>query len=143
MQVGNNMKSRIRGITLIELMVTMAVLAVIAGIAVPLYSGYIQSAYRTECGNEVAAIELALNENFLENNTYFQGNDIIAIRDNSNGFYAHSFLDDATALASNCTYDIDPGTTGDIASSYQVNAIGQNDLAGEGCIIGKPDETCP
>jgi type IV pilus assembly protein PilE len=137
------MKKQTAGFTVIELMVTVAILAVIASIAIPLYSGYISSAKRTECNNEVAAIELALNENFLENNSYFEGNTIIEIRDASNGFYTHSFEDDAAALASNCSYDIDPGSTGDIATSYQLNATGQNELSGKGCIISKPAAGCP
>jgi type IV pilus assembly protein PilE len=138
-----------KGFTVIELMVTVAILAVIASIAIPLYTGYIQSAYRSECNNEVGAIELALNENFLENNTYFIGADVQDIMDNSNGLYTHGYWvpGDAAATAANiaaanCTYAVIAGATGNIATSYQVTATGANNLNGEGCIARKPTP-CP
>ena len=64
-----------RGVTLIELMVTIAVIAVISAIAVPLYSDYIQTARRSEGWNNLAAIKLAQEEFFLERNRYFPSPD--------------------------------------------------------------------
>lgn len=143
------MKIQAKGFTIIELMVTVAILAIIASIAIPLYSGYIQSANRAECGNEIAAIELALNENFLENNTYFLGADIPALEAASGGLYVSSYdvPGDAAATAANiaaanCTYAVIAGATGNIQTSFQLTATGANDLAGLGCIGRKPTP-CP
>ena len=61
------------GFTLIELMIVIAIIATLAGIAIPIYRGYKQTAQATECGNEVAALRLAEEEFFLVNNSYFEG----------------------------------------------------------------------
>jgi len=61
----------IQGFTLIELMIAVAIIAILAGIAIPAYNGYITSARITECANEVTAISLAQKQFFLENNRYF------------------------------------------------------------------------
>jgi prepilin-type N-terminal cleavage/methylation domain-containing protein len=137
------------GVTLFELMITVAIVAVLVGIAIPMYSGYTLSAYRAECNNEIAAIELALSENFLENNTYFAGADIPTLETASGGLYVSSYNvpGDAAATAANiaaanCTYAVIAGATGNIATSYQVTATGSNNLAGEGCVSQKPTP-CP
>ena len=62
-----------KGFTLVELMITVAILGVIAGIAIPAYNGYIETARMTEADNNLAAIRLAEEEYFLEKNTYFAG----------------------------------------------------------------------
>lgn len=64
-----------KGVTLIELMVTIAIIAVISAIAIPMYSNYIETAHRTEGWNSLAAIKLAQEEYFLENNRYFPNPD--------------------------------------------------------------------
>ena len=137
------------GVTLFELMITVAVIAVLVGIAIPMYSGYTLSAYKAECNNEIAAIELALSENFLENNTYFLGGDIPTLEANSGGLYVSSYTvpGDAAATAANlaaanCTYAVVVGATGTIATSFQVTATGANKLIAEGCVARKPT-ACP
>lgn len=63
------------GFTLMELMITVAILAVITAIAVPAYNGYMATARKTEGNNNLAALALAEEEYFLENNAYFYGAD--------------------------------------------------------------------
>lgn len=62
-----------QGFTLIELMVTIAIIAVIAGIAMPSYNGYIETARMLEADNNLSALRLAQAEYFLEKNEYFEG----------------------------------------------------------------------
>lgn len=65
----------IQGFTLIELMIVVAIIAIITAIAIPAYNGYITSARLGECANERAAISLAQKQFFLENNAYFPNPD--------------------------------------------------------------------
>lgn len=59
------------GFTLVELMIVIAILGIITAIAIPSYNGYISSARLTEAQNNIAALKLAEEEYFLENNAYF------------------------------------------------------------------------
>lgn len=65
------MRNKINGFTLIELMITIAILGIVASIAIPAYTGYIATARMTEAKNNIAALKLAEEEYFLENNDYF------------------------------------------------------------------------
>ena len=76
------------GFTLIEMMITLAILGVVASIAIPAYNGYITTAKMTEAKNNLAALRLAQEENFLENNSYFFGATTALVKSNSNGLWA-------------------------------------------------------
>jgi len=106
-----------KGLTLIEILVAMAILAVIASIALPAYRGYISTAHKTECQNEVAAIKLAESEYFLENNKYFKGGDAATLETISGGIYTRSKAA-ADAAASECVYTVITPTT----TSYIITA---------------------
>lgn len=60
-----------QGFTLIELMIVVAIIGILAGVAIPAYNGYIKTARIEECALEVAAITLAQKQFFLENNRFF------------------------------------------------------------------------
>jgi type IV pilus assembly protein PilE len=125
------------GLTLIELMVVLAVLATIAAVAVPAYRGYIKTSYRAECQNEVAAIRLAQEEYFLENNQYFpagggESDGILAIQADSGNLYKSSYGSDVTKINNaNCTYKVTSYTT----PAYNITATGANKLSGESTIV--------
>ena len=78
----NGTKSQ-NGFTLIELLITMAILGILAAIAIPAYNGYITTAKMSEAQNNLAAIRLAQEEFFLENNRYFSGANAAAIKTDS------------------------------------------------------------
>lgn len=120
--------SSTRGLTLIELMVTLAILGVVAAIAIPAYTGYITTSYQAECQNEVNLIRLAEEEHFLENRQYFTGANIGALN------AASQFYTPTTAPAGgrNCTYAVNSANP---TTTYTVTATGANDLAGEGVIV--------
>lgn len=64
------MKRRLRGFTLIEMMVTVAIIAIIAAIAIPSYSRYVTRAHRSEGQallNEAAA---RMERYYAQNNKY-------------------------------------------------------------------------
>lgn len=60
------------GFTLIELMIVIAIIAIVASIAIPSYSGYLATSRMVEAKNNIAALKLAEEEYFLENNNYFE-----------------------------------------------------------------------
>lgn len=81
------------GVTLIELLMAIAIIAVISSIAIPLYSGYISTARNAEGWNNLAAIKMAEEEFFLENNTYFFGANTAALESNSGNLWTVSGSD--------------------------------------------------
>lgn len=83
-------RSNTNGFTLIELMITIAIIAVVAGIAMPSYNGYITTAKMAEAENNLAAIRLAQAEFFLENNRYFSGANAAAIKTDSDDLWTVS-----------------------------------------------------
>lgn len=59
------------GFTLIELMVTVAVIAVLAAIALPMYNGYIQTSREGVLVNNISTIEVFQEDFRLRNGNYF------------------------------------------------------------------------
>ncbi|MFO7306850.1 MAG: type IV pilin protein [Gammaproteobacteria bacterium] len=64
------MKRRMRGITLIELMVIVAVVAILGSLAVGSYRNYLIRAQRTEARMALLRIQAAQEKFFLQNNRY-------------------------------------------------------------------------
>jgi type IV pilus assembly protein PilE len=62
---------KMRGFTLIELMITVAIIAVVAAIALPLYSGYIQTSREGVLVNNISTIEIFQEDFRLRNGNYF------------------------------------------------------------------------
>ena len=79
-----------KGFTLLELMITIAIIAILAAVSIPAYTGYIKTAKMTEAHDNLAALRLAEEEYFLENNKYFTGNDYNAIKTASGGLWERS-----------------------------------------------------
>lgn len=126
-----------KGFTLIEVLITVAILAIVAGIAIPSYKGYMHNSYMTECQNEVAAIQLAQQEFFLENNAYFPNpagtaNGVTNIEAASSGLYVSGYFSNdpvkrANNLANaNCTYSLT--STAPPAASYRIDVTGVRNL---------------
>ncbi|MDQ6680072.1 MAG: prepilin-type N-terminal cleavage/methylation domain-containing protein [Pseudomonadota bacterium] len=59
-----------RGFTLIELMITVAIVAILAAIAVPSYSDYIRRGRLTEGLSALAAQRVKMEQFFQDNRTY-------------------------------------------------------------------------
>ncbi|CAI09028.1 Pilus assembly protein [Aromatoleum aromaticum EbN1] len=64
------MKSRTGGFTLIELMIAVAVVAILAAIAVPSYMESIRKSRRSDATTSLAKIQLAQETYRLNNNSY-------------------------------------------------------------------------
>ncbi len=67
----NAAKSRAqRGVTLIELMMVVTILAIIAGIAVPSYRKYLLRSQRSEAKIALLQLQTAQEKYYLQNNSY-------------------------------------------------------------------------
>ena len=59
-----------KGFTLVELMIVVAVIAVLAGVAMPLYNGYVQSARVGVLVNNISSIEIFQEDFRLRTGAY-------------------------------------------------------------------------
>ena len=123
-------RSHQKGFTLVELMVTAAILAILTAIAIPAYNNYVRTARHAEAGKEIEALKLAQEEFFLENGNYFIGVDTPDIIGNAAGYWLPGKWNTADTDAVNearlnFTYVI---TTTDAAANYTITATGQNDV---------------
>ena len=82
------MQKTTKGFSLIELMVVVGILAIISSIAIPAYKGYLKTAKMSEAYNNLAALRLAQEEFFLENNSYFEGTTTAILALNSAGLWS-------------------------------------------------------
>ena len=62
--------NRMRGMTLIELMVVLAIVAILSTLAVGSYRRYVMRANRTDATSALLRIQVAQEKYFLQNNTY-------------------------------------------------------------------------
>ncbi len=99
------------GFSLIELMVVVAIIAVISAIAIPAYNGYVHTARMTEGQDNIATIHLAQVEFFEENGFFLSGGNTATLIANANGMWLPSPWDRSETnaqniLALNFTYAI-------------------------------------
>lgn len=120
------------GFTLLELMITVAILGVLAGIAIPAYNGYVKTSHKTECNNEIAAIKLAETEYYLDNHSYFTGSNVSQLQNYSSGVYVPSSA--AISTKSECDYKVTYNST---TSQYTITAS----PATGGHLVGEPNMT--
>jgi type IV pilus assembly protein PilE len=62
--------NNIKGVTLLELIIVVAIIGILAVIAIPGYIGYQQNAVRTEAFSNLEALRLLEEQFFAENNRY-------------------------------------------------------------------------
>lgn len=97
-----------RGLTLIEVMITLVILAILTAVAIPAYNGYIATAREAEGNNNLAALALAEEEYFLENNSYFAGTSTAQLMTNSGGLWSATGTDGVI----NFTYEVTATASG-------------------------------
>ena len=62
--------TRSRGFTLLELMVTMAIISILAAIAIPSYSEYVRRSRITEAFATLSGMRVKMEQYFQDNRTY-------------------------------------------------------------------------
>lgn len=108
--MAQQLQHRARGFTLIELMVTVAIVGILMAVAIPAYSNYVLRARATEAFTALGAFQPAA-EQFWANNRKYTG--------------VGAQLPATTANA-NFTYAV----SGDTDSAYLLTATGANKMAG-------------
>ncbi len=130
-----------KGFTLIELMIAVAIIAIIAAIAIPAYNGYIHTARMTEGADSIATLQLAQIEFFEENGYFFAGANTDAVVTASLGLWTPTPWDPTPAVTqatnianlnfdyviTNCAGGTVDGA-GRPTQCYAVVAAGKNDL---------------
>jgi len=64
------MRIRMKGVTLIELMIVIVVVAILASIAIPSYRSYVLRTHRVEAKTALLNLAAAQEKHYLVNNTY-------------------------------------------------------------------------
>lgn len=93
------MKTKTEGFTLIELMITVAIVAILAAIAYPSYQDQVSSSRRSDAQGALSSFALAMERHFTSNNTYLGAAGTQAVPANSGApwiFASQAPLDGAT-----------------------------------------------
>ena len=109
--------TRPRGFTLIELMIAVAIVAVLAAIAIPSYSEYVRRGRITEVVSTLAGMRVKMEQYFQDNRSYVNAC-------GASGSSVAPKPDDTTNFAYTCTITAGPPST------YTITATGQGGLAG-------------
>ena len=112
------------GFTLIELMIVVAIIGALAGIAVPAYNEYIIRSRITHATSGLSAKRVQLEQFFQDNHTYFQAEGADPVTDPEISSPACN-TDDATSTY--FTFVCDPAAT---ATTYTLKATGKGPMTG-------------
>ncbi|WP_286266236.1 type IV pilin protein [Thalassotalea atypica] len=65
-----NIKNNIRGFTLIEVMIVVAIVGILAAVGYPSYTSYVAKSNRTEGQRELLRVAGLMEQHFLDNRSY-------------------------------------------------------------------------
>lgn len=68
-----NTKKRYAGFTLIELMITVAIIAILSAVALPAYNDYVRRGKLAEAHAQLADLRVKMEQRFQDNRSYLNG----------------------------------------------------------------------
>jgi type IV pilus assembly protein PilE len=114
------------GFTLVEVMIVVAIVAILGAISIPVYNNYVETAQGAAARANVESLRLALENHFLDNRTYVAG-DWIPSGANTLETGALGWHPDGDD--SNYNYNVAVGPTGSIANSYVITVTDRNNTS--------------
>jgi type IV pilus assembly protein PilE len=121
-----NTYKRSSGFTLIELMIAVAIIAILAAIAVPSYSEYVTRAKRADGKAALLQVQLA-EEKWRANHTSYGSSTDIGISSSPDNHYAITYADIG---ANTYTATADPGFTDAKCDNLSINQAGDKTASG-------------
>jgi prepilin-type N-terminal cleavage/methylation domain-containing protein len=112
----------VTGYTLVELMVTVGIISVLAGIAIPAYHGYISTSAQGTAEYNAKSLAGFEDTYFYDNGTYLAGS---YNPPGANGLAALGWT--PSGGKNNFKYVVVAGSTGDIADSYKITVTSKAD----------------
>jgi type IV pilus assembly protein PilE len=113
-----------RGMTLIELMIVIAIVAILASIAIPAYGRYVMRANRVDATAALLRLAAAQERFYLQNNTYGTAA-AVGVPATENGFYALAVTaNDATGFTATATAQ-GRQLDDDDCQVFSINQLGQ------------------
>jgi type IV pilus assembly protein PilE len=109
---------RNKGFTLIELMIVVAIVAILAMVIIPSYSDYVKRGKVAEATSNLAGLRVSMEQYYQDNRTYLNG--------------ANCGIGATPAATTYFTYACVA-----TATTYTISAAGQGNLAGIGYTIGE------
>ena len=121
---------KMKGFTLIEVMITVAIVAILAGIAFPAYQEQTKKARRSAAEAALSGFAQAMERSFTEQGTYAEADGDSAVEAAGDNAAPSIFNTEAPIDGSNKYYDLLIYEAGD--TSYTIWARPKNIQAGDG-----------
>lgn len=123
-----------RGLTLVELLITIAVISILAAIGYPAYTSYTHKARRTEATGALLDFATRMERYYADNNSYAGAtvNNIMGGADTEHGYYTLS----VTLSNGNQSYTLSAARAGaqanDDCGTFSLNSLGAKSVTGTG-----------
>ncbi len=133
-----------RGFTLIELMITVAIIAILAAVAVPSYQDYVRRGKITEATSMLAELRIKMEQYYQDNQTYVGGSCAPSAGSSKYFTFACSAGPSASAYTIKASGNAAQGMSGYSYTIDENNAKTSTVPGGTGatCWITKQGESC-